>query len=274
MPGSLAFVGGRVTGHPYVAWGSGDPLVILPGLNDPLVRAGEHWWFDVLATSFCRRLSLACRDAGASREVYYISRPAGLPSDASTRTMAGNYVPVLDALDGGNGVDVLGISMGGFLAPALAARSSHVRSVTLALAADRLSPHGVTTVRKWKEWAACNEWQRVGRTGIRAVARGARRRAGTLGAWAWSLAGGPVEPDDFLVSAQACLTHEWTRPVGPPTLILGGTQDPFFTDAAFGRAAAALDARHARLDGWGHDVVIHGAESFDPVIAEFITPPD
>lgn len=262
---------GRIAGHPYVAWDGGEdgePLVVLPGLNDPLARAGEHAWFDALAASFCRRLGRACRRAGAPRAVYYVSRPAGLAPDATARSMADGYAAALDAL--GRVVDVLGVSMGGFLAPPLAARSRRVRSVVLALSADRLSAHGRASVRKWREWAERGEWGRVGRAGARAVARGLPRVAGRIGARAWALGGGPRAPRDFRVSADACLDHAWDGPLAVPALVVGGTRDPFFTDAAFDRAAERLGARRERLHGWGHEVLLHGAGAFDPAVAGFL----
>jgi pimeloyl-ACP methyl ester carboxylesterase len=62
----------------------------------------------------------------------------------------------------------------------------------------------------------------------------------------------------------------WLDAVDVPALVVGGTQDPFFTDEAFASAAAGLDARHERLDGWDHGAMIEGGRLVDRRVAQFL----
>ncbi|WP_435194790.1 alpha/beta fold hydrolase [Natronomonas sp. EA1] len=255
-----------VAGYPAVAWGTGDPLLVVPGLNDPLCRVGEQHWFDAAALAFCRRLARACASAGVPRRVFYVSRPAGLPTDATTRSMADGYRAVLDEL---GTVDLVGISMGGFIAGHLA-RDDRVRTCTYALAGDRLSRHGRRSIAQWRDWASVGDWHAIYDRGVRAVTRGPLSTLGRLVARGYDLVTAPRAPRDFRVSARACLDHE---PASPecPTLVVGGTRDPFFTDEAFAATADRLDATHTRLDGWGHDAVVHAAGRFDTAVTAFLT---
>ena len=78
---------GELAGHPFVRVGppdDGTPLVVVTGLNDPLLRVTDALWFAGLVGAFGRRL----RRKGYPGPVYVTSRPVGLPRDHSTRDMA------------------------------------------------------------------------------------------------------------------------------------------------------------------------------------------
>ncbi|MFB6117772.1 alpha/beta fold hydrolase [Halosegnis sp.] len=244
---------GHAAAHPYVGYGEGPPLVVLPGVNDPLLRAREQAWFDALLVAYCRRQARACAAAGAPRTVYYLSRPPGVPEGIGA--MADGY---RDALDAFGPCDVLGVSMGGFAALALARRDERVRSVALGLSAAWLSRHGRESLATWDRWAREGEWRRVYRAGVRAVATGPARTAGGLFARVFDRV--RIPPDrDFRRTIAATLAFDatpWLGKLDVPALVVGGTRDPFFTDGAFAAAARGLDACHERLDGWGHDAMV------------------
>lgn len=260
---------GVAAGHPFVGYGEGPPLVVVPGVNDPLLRARETPWFDLVLAAYCRRQARACAAAGAPRTVYYLSRPSGVPD--TIERVADGYADALDAL---GACDLLGISMGGFVALSLARRDDRVRSVSLGLAAGRLSRHGRESLETWDRWAAAGEWRRVYRAGVRAVVTGWRRRAGRLAVAAFDAVRTPPTRD-FRRTVRATVAFDatpWLDEVTVPALVVGGTADPFFTDAAFAETAAGLDCQRVRLDGWGHDAVIEGGRRVDGAVASFLAP--
>jgi len=262
-----AFDVGVADGHPFVGYGEGPPLVVVPGVNDPLLRAREAPWFDLVLAAYCRRQARACAAAGAPRTVYYLSRPPDVPD-----TVAGMADGYADALDTVGACDLLGISMGGFVALELARRDDRVRSVSLGLAAGRLSRHGRQSLETWDHWAASGEWRRVYRAGVRAVVTGWRRRVGALAVAAFDAVRTPPTRD-FRRTIRATVGFDatpWLDEVGVPALVVGGTADPFFTDSAFDETAAGLDCRRVRLDGWGHDAVIEGGRLVDDAVASVL----
>jgi pimeloyl-ACP methyl ester carboxylesterase len=63
---------------------------------------------------------------------------------------------------------------------------------------------------------------------------------------------------DFDVTARACLEHDASdvlHEVPAPSLVLGGTDDPFFDADTYRATAAALGAEWARFDGAGHGAI-------------------
>ncbi|MFC6835785.1 alpha/beta fold hydrolase [Halomarina ordinaria] len=265
---------GDLDGHPFVRVdGEGTPLVVVVGLNDPLLRVTDALWFAASVAALGRRL----RRRGYPGPVYLLSRPVGLPRDATTRTLAADLGEVLDANDLAP-ANLLGLSMGGFLVQHLAAdRPDLVERAVCGLAADRLSPHGRRTVERWRAWGAAGEWGRIYRAGSDVVAVGALRRLLRAGTYPYErLASVPPAAVDFDVSARASLAHDAgdrLASVDAPTLVVGGTRDPFFSERAFRRTADGLhDGRFVRLDGLGHEAVICAGERFDRPVVDFLAP--
>lgn len=253
---------GRLADHPYVRWGEGPPLVVIAGLNDPLCRVTESLPFAVVSLAFCRRAARAF-----DRSAYFVSRPSGHAPGTTTREMAEGYADVLAEL---GGADVLGLSMGGFVAHHLADLSGRVRSLVLGLAATRLSPAGRRTVRKWREWARRGEWSRFYHAGVDAVSGGVANALGHVVAAGYARFHEPRVPDDVVVECTACLDHEAPGPVDAPALVVGGTRDPFFDEREFAAAADALGGEFARVDGAGHEALVHRAGEFDGAVASFL----
>jgi pimeloyl-ACP methyl ester carboxylesterase len=264
---------GRRRDHPYVRVGppadatDRTPLVIVTGLNDPLLRVTDAVWFGAAIAAFGLRL----RGRGYPGPVYLYSRPAGLPADATTRRMAAALDDALPTAP----VDLLGISMGGFVVQHLAARRpDRVERLVLGLAGARLSAHGRERIGRWRDWAAAGQWGRVYRAGVDAVAVGTLRRAMRAATYPYErLASIPPAAVDFDVSAQACLAHDGSdaiRAIDRPTLVVGGTEDPFFTVAEFERTARLASAPFVRLDGVGHEAVVCEGPRFDRPIVEFL----
>lgn len=262
---------GTLADHPFVRVGEGSrTLLVVPGLNDALLSVVGHERYAKLMTDVCRRYA-------HDRTVYMVSRPRDLPADVSTRRMARDYARVVDSLDA-PAVDVLGLSMGGFVVQHLAADFPHlVGRAVLGLGAARLSPRGRERLSSWRAHATDGEWLPVGLSAADAVGTGWRRRlyraAGRAG---YALRGGPdpVRTADFLASLDACLDHDATErlpEVRAPTLVLGGTEDAFFSAAAYRETADRLpEGTFGRLAGVGHEAPIEHADAFDGAVNGFL----
>lgn len=259
---------GRWADHPYVAVGNGPrTLLVIPGLNDPLCRVTDRWWFSLLAAVFCGRYT-------DRHTVAMVSRPPGLPDGASVRELAGGYVAVLEET---GPADVMGLSMGGFLVAELAAdHPDLVEHAILGLAADRLSAHGREVVERWREHAWEDRWRPICTEAAGAVASGPWSPVVRGAADLYGRLGSPSRVDrrDFLVSAEACLAHDG----GPrldgitvPALVIGGTEDPFFTPERYRETAAGIpDARLAEIREAGHEAVLDRRREFDGAIRDFL----
>ena len=270
---------GSIHGHSYVrVEGGGDAdgvLVVVPGLNDPLKRVGDARWFAGLMALYLRRY----RDA---RTVYMLSRPPGLAGARTTREMAGHYATALDALATAEGVecvDLLGLSLGGFVVQHLAAdRPDRVDRAILALAGTELSNAGQTRLQRWRALARGERWGAIYRDAYGLVATGVRAKLLQAGSVGYDLVASPTHPSDFAASVDASLAHDGRdalHDVPVPTLVVGGTDDPFFDERGFRDATRRLpNGRLALLDGVGHDAVIEHPAAFDGAIRRFLSGED
>jgi len=260
---------GRVAGHPYVRVAAADrdesrpPLVVLPGLNDPLMRVTATPWYAGLMALLGRRYA-------RRRPVFLVSRPLDGPE--SVREMAAGYEPVFERL---GPADAMGLSMGGFVLIELAAeRPDLVERAAFALAAGALSGRGRTRVERWRDLADRERWRPLFADAFDAVATGWRREALRVGGRLYdAVAPGPESPVDFRREASACLAYDGRErlpAVDAPALVVGGTTDPFFTEAAFRRTADELpEGRLAVLRDAGHEAPLIHPEAFDAPLRAF-----
>jgi pimeloyl-ACP methyl ester carboxylesterase len=259
---------GRWADHPYVAVGNGPrTLLIVPGLNDPLCRVTDRLWFSLLVSTYCNRYT-------GRHTVAMVSRPAGLPEDASTRDLATGYSKVLEET---GSADVMGLSMGGFLVAHLACDHSQlVDHAIFGLAAARLSDHGREVVERWREYATRENWRPIYEEAAHAVAGGLRGPVVRSAARLYSLIGSQssIDRHDFLVSADACLAYDATPALGDisvPTLVIGGTEDPFFTRESYRETATEIpEAQFIEIENAGHEAVLNRQREFDGAIREFL----
>lgn len=266
---------GSIQGHSYVRVQGGDDadgvLVVVPGLNDPLKRVGDARWFAGLMALYLRRYR-------GERTVYMLSRPRGLGGARTTREMAGHYATAVDALataEGVDAVDLLGLSLGGFVVQHLAAdRPDRVDRAVLGLAGTELSTAGEQRLQRWRALARQDRWRPIYRDAYGLVATGVRARLLQAASVGYDLVSSPVHPEDFATSVDASLAHDGRdalHDVAVPTLVVGGTDDPFFDEASFRDATRRLtDGRLALLDGVGHDAVVEHPDAFDGAIRRFL----
>lgn len=266
---------GRIAGHPFVRVGRGSrrshPLVVIPGLNDPLTRVTDTPSFATAAMAYCARYAGIGGREG-SRRVYMVSRPADRRAE-TTRGMAAGYAAVLREVGPGSGpADLLGLSMGGFVAGEVAVAYPHlVRRLVFGLAAARLSDEGRGIVARWGRWAGGGNWLPIYREAIDAVSVGGKRRALRTVARAYdALTDGPNHPKAFRTEVRACLSHDGTRRVTrieAPTLVIGADADPFFSARGYRETAGALAEGSLRLfPGIGHQAVLERRRAFDAAV--------
>jgi len=266
---------GRIAGHPFVRVGRGSrrsrPLVVIPGLNDPLTRVTDTPLFAATAMAYCARYAGIGGREG-SRRVYMVSRPADRRAE-TTREMAAGYAAVLREIGPDRGpADLLGLSMGGFVAGEIAVAYPHsVGRLVFGLAAARLSDEGRGTVARWGRWADGGNWLPIYREAIDAVSVGGKRRALRIVAHGYdALTDGPRCPEAFRTEVRACLSHDGTRGlkrIEAPTLVIGADADPFFSPRGYKQTARALPEGSLRLfSGIGHQAVLERRRAFDAAV--------
>jgi pimeloyl-ACP methyl ester carboxylesterase len=241
---------GTIGRLPYLAVGSGPPLLFLGGLSleAGVEAAGTEWMNAWLLQPFAKR-----------RRVIFVNRRRGLPTGMSMAALAQEHADAIRSLGAGP-VDVAGISTGGSIAQQLAAdHPDVVDRLVLLCTACRLGPEGRTLQR---------------RVAAR-VRRGARRQAlavmvaalvpagrGRLAAAALAWLAGPrlLAGGDDLADMATTIEAEdafdladGARPIEAPTLILAGSEDRFYNPELFAETAQLIPRSRLRvLEGRGH----------------------
>jgi pimeloyl-ACP methyl ester carboxylesterase len=237
---------------PYNRVGSGPRVIVgCQGLffdNQPLGR--------LRAAMVLRGLSAI----GPERSIFMIARRQGLPEHSGTRDMAADLAAAIrQAFE--PPVDVLGVSVGGFIAQWLAVdHPDVVRRLVLAHTGHRFGAAGAALQRRLVDLvaaghhrAAAAESARVlwGDTGVKAAL--ARRAFWLLGPW---LVGAPRASTDYLIAARAALAHDTLdhlREIAVPTLVIGSDGDPLFPGEIVRRTAEGIPhAQCVMLQGARH----------------------
>lgn len=255
-------------GLPSLTFGSGPPLVILPGLEGPNANpTGVGQRFEVRRyRRFAERFT-----------VTVLRRPPGLPAGSTMADLAAGAARALRSRQGGP-VDVVGVSTGG--------------SVALQLAADHPD-----TVRRLVVWASGCRLSERGRAAQRAEARllrsGRQREAQAASARevAATTAGGvlmgalvrlvpsrlgPGDVEDMVRTIEAEDAFDATGyldRIAAPTLVVGGGRDAFYGAALLRRTAAGIPgARLVLLPRAGHGTSIVSRRAQRAVMAFLARP--
>ncbi len=257
-------------GLSYVRLGNGRrTVVIFPGLADAAWDVtSQKWDFP----SQYRRLA-------DTSTVYIVSRKRGMPRGYTTRDMAADYARAFECEIGT--ADVLGISLGGYVAQHFAADyPEYVNRLIIACAAYRVSDEGRKAPEHWLALAREERWrefyQDISRVTMAEYHKTFTRFLIPL------LRTMPCNPADFLVSLEACLAHDSSESLSQiqaPTLVIGGTQDIFFPPSLLRETASRIpSAVLGLIPGGGHSAYeLHKAE-FEDAVLEFLegrdaTPP-
>jgi pimeloyl-ACP methyl ester carboxylesterase len=237
---------------PYVRFGSGrENLVILPGItleNEPPNRLAA-WTYRLGFGRFARAYT-----------VYVINRRRGMPPGYTTQDMAQDYARVIE---GELGIShVMGFSTGGSIAQYVALDHPEVvRSLLLIVSACRLSKEGRETCERWQALTRRGRWQelRADMAWVTVTSETNKRLARAfMRFFGRFVIGTPRDPSDFLTTLQADLNHDTTgrlNEISAPTLIIGGSEDPFFSESILRETAGKIpDATLHVYDGVGHGV--------------------
>ena len=205
-------------------------VVIFPGLADAAWDVTSQKWD--FPSQYRRFAEIST--------VYIISRKRGMPHGYTTRDMAADYARAFESEIGP--ADVLGISLGGYVAQHFAADyPDYVNRLVIACAAYRVSDEGRATPERWLALAREERWrefyQDISRVTMAEYRKTFTRFLIPL------LRTMPCNPADFLVSLEACLEHDSSESLGEikaPTLVIGGTKDIFFPPSLLRETASRI----------------------------------
>jgi pimeloyl-ACP methyl ester carboxylesterase len=222
-------------GLPYLAAGTGPPVVVFPGLDadnaDPTGRQ--------------RRFTMrAFRPLTRHFTVYVINRKPGLAPGSTLRELAGHYAHAVERHFAGP-VDMIGVSTGGSIAQIFAIEYPHlVHRLVLFASACRLSAYGRHVQRAQAAHARAGHRRRA------QAAAGPALAASRLGAlfftallWATGARMSPPDPNDLLVTIAAEDAFDATPDlprITAPTLVIGGGRDRFYGAELFRQTARRI----------------------------------
>jgi pimeloyl-ACP methyl ester carboxylesterase len=230
------------TGHlldsfPYVRIGDGDKqLVVIPGFGDAMFGGryppAAAWALQGYFHRFTDEYT-----------VHVISRPRGLPENYQIDDATEQYGQILDQLP--TPVDVLGISMGGFIGQELAARYPElVAQLVLTVSGWQVAEKGRLIIERWLQYADQQRWYRLQSEAASELysPRDWRRYllTSTFGTASQLFVPRPAVPTDVSRSLTAILDYDATDILGEidaETFVIGGSNDPFFPESVLRETA-------------------------------------
>jgi pimeloyl-ACP methyl ester carboxylesterase len=222
---------------PYVRVGNGsENLVILPGItleNKPPNQIAA-WIYRLGFGRFARDYT-----------VYVVNRKRGMPSGYTTQDMARDCARAVEGeLEPSH---LMGFSTGGSIAQYVALdHPEMIRSLILIVSASRLSEEGRQTCEVWQALAREGCWQelRADMAAVTVTSETNKRLARAfMKLFGRIVMGTPEDPSDFLTTLQADLDHDTTgrlKEISIPTLIIGGSEDPFFSESLLRETAEKI----------------------------------
>jgi pimeloyl-ACP methyl ester carboxylesterase len=250
MPQSPPTSGYFPNGLPYNRLGAGPrPLIVFQGLlfeNKP--QAG------MLVSGY--------NFLGADYTVYVVLRKPGLPHGYTLKDMADDYARLIhDQFD--PPLDLIGVSTGGSIAHHFAADHPdllrrlviHSSAYTLSPSAKRLQLD-IARLAAQRQWVQAYKLMLSGLVPAKGLMKPVAKPLTWLAAQLIGRFGAPHDPNDLVVTVEAEDQFNFKdrlAQITAPTLVAGGTQDPFYTPDLFRDTAAGIPgARLALYPGVGH----------------------
>ena len=252
----------------YVRLGSGPQnLVILPGTtldSKPPTRF----------TAWTYRLGFGRFSEG--RTVYVIHRRRGMPPGYTTQDMAADYARIIEGELGPS--HVVGFSTGGEIAQYVALdHPGAVRSLALIVSASRLSDEGRRVCERWQTLTRENRWRELRSDMAASTVTGEtnkRLAKAFMKVFGRFVLGAPDDPSDFLTTLEADLGHDTTDrlpEISAPTLVVGGSEDPFYSESLLRETAAGIpDATLRVYEGVGHGVPKERKRQYESDVLAFL----
>ncbi|TFC81328.1 alpha/beta fold hydrolase [Cryobacterium cheniae] len=251
-------------GMPYLRFGTGLPLVAIPGLTqnyEPTVGVDRMMAAQLLMPV-----------AGTHRVLRLTPRP-GLDPNAGMADIARDYADAL-RLEFPGPVDVIGTSTGGSIALQLAAdHPDVVQRLILVCAACSLGPNGKKVMRRVAEEVLAGRPRQAGRVIFSAIGDKPRSRLAAGMGWLMGpLMYGKASPDliTTIRAEDALDLRDRLGEIEAPTLVIGGDQDAFYTPELFRETAAGIpNGRLILYPGKGHMSVLTDPRLM-PDVLEFL----
>lgn len=255
---------GSLADLPCLSWGSGPPVVVLPGLS---AHRGNPTGMEL-------RTQTQGLEAVAERfTVHLLQRRVGVPAGTTMADLADDVARAVRAGFDGS-VPVVGFSTGGSVALQLAVdHPALVSRLVLGCAAMRLGPDGRRRQR------ALADLTREGRprsawAGLAPALTGTRAGRAVMTPLLW-LGGGPTGEDasDLLATIEAEDAFDVEArldEVLAPTLVIGGGLDGFYGPQLFHDTARAIPDGHLLLYPRSSHMTALGHRSAQRAIAHFL----
>jgi pimeloyl-ACP methyl ester carboxylesterase len=172
----------------------------------------------------------------------------------------------------------MGFSTGGEIAQYVAIdHPGAVRRLVLVVSACRLSEEGRGICERWLALARGGSWQelRADMASVNVTSEANKRLARAF----MRVFGGlvfriPSDPSDFLTTLEADLAHDTAGRLGEisaPSLIIGGNEDPFFSEGLLHETAEKIPDVTLRLyEGVGHGVPKERKRRYEQDVLAFI----
>lgn len=232
---------------PYLRIGTGPPLVAVLGLTP------DH----DIPTGWERRMILSSATPAARHfTVYAVNRKRGLKPNESMSEIAGHLAEAIEH-DLGEPVRLQGTSTGGSVALQLAIdRPDLVRRLVVIASAYRLGPRGKALQAEMAALIRAGHkedtWPHMMTSMMPAPLRAPARPLVRFATRSMV----PADPGDMLVTLEAedafDVRADLSR-ITAPTLVIGGTKDPFYSAELFEETAREVaDGRAHIFAGWGH----------------------
>lgn len=248
MPDSTRVFGTLRGGMPFLSFGSGPPLVVLPGIsaNHAAPAGGER-----------RALTQPLLPFAQARRVWWVNRRPSLALDATMAELARDYAEALRSRFDGP-VDVLAFSTGGSVALQLAVdHPDVVKRLVIVSAAYRLGPHGAPVQLRVAEELRAERPRRAAAEmfGLLGATAGTGRIFAALG-WLIGPAFFRTSTSDLLATIHAEDGFDLRGRLGwitAPTLVIGGDRDAYYSPELFTETAALIPSGQLILyPGRGH----------------------
>jgi pimeloyl-ACP methyl ester carboxylesterase len=248
-PTRIARDGGTKVDEKLAATETGTFLGEFPYLDNEPANRFAAWTYRLGFGRFARDYTL-----------YVINRRRGMPPGYTTRDMARDCARVIEGELGPS--HLMGFSTGGDIAQYVAIdHPAAVRSLILVVSACRLSEEGRGICERWQTMAREGRWREL-KEDMASVAvsgetnkRLARAFIKVFGRFVLKA---PSVPQDFLTTLEADLGHDTTgrlSEISTPTLVIGGNEDPFFSEDLLRETAEKVPGAALRVyEGVGHGV--------------------